>query len=84
MKPVALPPGRAMLSTNPAPNWIGDGHETIGTVCVACSNGASAPHPLALLSVRHERPRGGRATEQNDELATAAHSITSSAWASNL
>jgi hypothetical protein len=43
-----------------------------------------APHALALLSARHERPRGGRATEQNDELATAAHSITSSARASKL
>jgi len=45
---------------------------------------SSAPYPLALLSVHHERPRGGRAPEQNDELATAAHSITSSARASKL
>src|SRR5262249_22710306 len=36
-----------------------------------------------LLRARRERPRGGRATEQRDELA-ALHSITSSARASRL
>jgi hypothetical protein len=39
---------------------------------------ADTPHPLALLRARRERPRGGRAAEQRDELATP-HSITSSA-----
>src|SRR5262249_26710731 len=34
-----------------------------------------------LLRARRERPRCHRATEQRDELATAAHSITSSARA---
>src|SRR5262249_40110247 len=42
---------------------------------------ADAPHPLALLRPRREWPRGGRAAEQRDELATL-HSITSSAVAS--
>src|SRR6516225_5957282 len=37
-------------------------------------------HALALLRPRRERPRR-RAAEQRDELATAAHSITSSAMA---
>src|SRR5262245_17669081 len=37
---------------------------------------------LALLRPRRERPRG-RAAEQRDELASADHSITSSAVASN-
>src|SRR5262249_55791988 len=36
-----------------------------------------------LLRVRRKRPRGRRAAEQCDELATAAHSITSSARASS-
>src|SRR5215470_2762428 len=36
------------------------------------------PHPLAWLRARRERPCGGRAAKQRDELA-ALHSITSSA-----
>ena len=43
---------------------------------------ADAPHPLALLRARRERPRCCRAAEQRDELA-ALHSITSSAMASS-
>src|SRR5262249_23724268 len=43
---------------------------------------ADAPHPLALLRARRERPRR-RAAEQRAELP-ALHSITSSASASNL
>src|SRR5262249_30194275 len=39
---------------------------------------ADPPHPLALLRLRRERPRGRRAAEKRDELA-APHSITSSA-----
>jgi hypothetical protein len=30
---------------------------------------ADAPHPLALLRTRGERPRGRRAAEKRDELA---------------
>jgi len=44
---------------------------------------ADPPFPLGLLRVRDERPRGRRAAEQRDELATF-HSITSSASANNL
>src|SRR5262249_50878714 len=43
---------------------------------------ADAPHALALLRARRERPCRRRATEQRDELA-AVHSITSSAMASS-
>src|SRR5262249_52560414 len=43
---------------------------------------ADAPHPLALLRPRRERPRGC-ASKQPDERA-ALHSITSSARASSL
>ena len=43
----------------------------------------NAPHPLALLRLRRERPCSGRAAEQRNELATF-HSITSSAVASSL
>ena len=39
MKPVTLPPGRAKLSTKPAPTGSRDRRNTIGTVRVACSNG---------------------------------------------
>src|SRR5262245_42150570 len=41
---------------------------------------ADAPHPLALLRPRRERPRGCRTAESQDELAPL-HSITSSALA---
>src|SRR5262249_10503085 len=44
---------------------------------------ADAPHPLALLRTRRDRPRR-RAAEQSDELAPGAHSITSSARALNV
>src|SRR5262249_5952160 len=44
---------------------------------------ADAPHPLRLLRARREWPRGGRAGEQRDELASL-HSITSSARASSV
>jgi hypothetical protein len=37
-----------------------------------------------LLRAPRERPRSRRAAEQRDELATAAHSITSSASASRV
>src|SRR5262245_59363553 len=43
---------------------------------------ADAPHSVALLRTRRERPRRRRAAEQRDELAPI-HSITSSASASS-
>src|SRR5262252_6327072 len=43
---------------------------------------ADAPHPLALLRARRERPCGRRPAEQRDECA-ALHSITSSAATSS-
>src|SRR5438128_1106970 len=42
------------------------------------------PHVLALLRARRERPRGGRAAEQSDEIAPRDHSMTSSARASSV
>src|SRR5262249_25504430 len=42
VNPVALPPGRAKLSTNPAPTGSATIANTIGTVRVACSNAATA------------------------------------------
>src|SRR5262249_2089248 len=44
---------------------------------------ADAPHALARLRARRDRPRS-RTAEQRDEMAAAAHSITSSASASSL
>jgi len=42
-----------------------------------------APHPLALLRARRERPRRRAAAEQHDEVAPS-HLITSSARASSV
>ena len=50
MKPVALPPGRARLSTKPAPTGSATCANTIGTVRVACSNGATVALPLARMT----------------------------------
>jgi hypothetical protein len=47
-----------------------------GIVFVAPYEHADAPHPLALLCARRERPRR-RAAERSDEFAPS-HSITSS------
>jgi hypothetical protein len=43
---------------------------------------ADPSHPLRLLRARRERPRGRRAAEERDEIASF-HSITSSARASS-
>jgi hypothetical protein len=51
-------------------------------VCGEVHQHANAPHTL-LLRTRRERPRSG-ATGQRDEIAPAAHSMTSSARASNV
>ena len=50
MKPVALPPGRARLSTKPAPTGSMTNGNTIGTVRVACSNGPTAEAPWARMT----------------------------------
>jgi hypothetical protein len=53
---------------------------------LSCACGIStpiAPHALALLRVRRERPHDRRAAEQRDEIAPL-HSITSSARASSM
>ena len=50
MKPVALPPGRARLSTKPAPTGSATIANTIGTVRVACSNGAMVEVPVARMT----------------------------------
>ena len=50
MKPVALPPGRARLSTKPAPTGSVTITNTIGTVRVACSNGRDVPRQLARMT----------------------------------
>jgi hypothetical protein len=54
MKPVALPPGRAKLSTRPAPTGSAAIANTIGTVRVACSSGAAAALPFCEDDVRCE------------------------------
>ena len=46
VNPVALPPGRARLATKPAPTGSMTTANTIGTVRVACSNGATVAVPV--------------------------------------
>ena len=60
VKPVTLPPGRARLSTKPAPTGSATLANTIGTVRVACSNGATVEAPLGQDDVRRERDQFGR------------------------
>ena len=50
MKPVTLPPGRARLSTKPAPTGSPTTGNTIGTVRVACSNGPTVEAPWARMT----------------------------------
>jgi hypothetical protein len=50
VKPVALPPGRARLSTYPAPTGSGTIANTMGTLRVASSNGPAAALPLATMT----------------------------------
>jgi len=47
VNPVALPPGRARLATKPAPTGSITTTKTIGTVLVACNNGAVVAVPVA-------------------------------------
>ena len=50
MKPVALPPGRARLSTKPAPTGSAATGNTIGTVRVACSIAPTVEVPWARMT----------------------------------
>src|SRR6516165_7612494 len=50
VNPVALPPGRARLSTKPAPTGSATAANTIGTLRVACSNGPMVEAPVARMT----------------------------------
>src|SRR5262249_47001013 len=50
MKPVALPPGRARLSTKPAPTGSATAANTIGKVWLICCNAVTARVPLAKMT----------------------------------
>ena len=50
MNPVALPPGRARLSTKPAATGSTTIGKTIGTVRVASSNGPTVEAPWARMT----------------------------------
>jgi hypothetical protein len=50
MKPVALPPGRAKLSTKPAATGSPATGNTIGMVRVACSSGTTVTAPWARMT----------------------------------
>ena len=51
----------------------------LGVVFVARQEQADAPHAVALLRTRRERPCR-RAAEERDEVAPSNHSITSVRW----
>ena len=59
MKPVALPPGRARLSTKPAPTGSRRVVNTIGTVRVACNNGPTARAARGQDNIRRKRDQFG-------------------------
>ena len=71
VKPVALPPGRARLSTKPAPTGSATCTNTIGTVRVACSNGPSDAGAGGQDDVRRERDQFGRMFAHDRRLALA-------------
>jgi hypothetical protein len=69
VKPVMLPPGRAILATNPLPIGSDTATNTIGMVCVACISaavtgvlwprmqpGLSSTNSFASASIRAESP----------------------------
>src|SRR5262245_26036894 len=59
VNPVALPAGRARLATKPAPTGSMTVMNTIGTVRVACSNGAAVAVPVAPTRTSGERREAG-------------------------
>ena len=65
MNPVTLPPGRARLSTKPAPTGSGTCTNTIGTVRVACCNGPTVGAAMARMT------SGASATNSAAYLANA-------------
>ena len=71
IKPVALPPGRARLSTKPAPTGSATFTNTIGTVRVACSNGATAAVAGGQDDVRRERDQFRRVSANVGGIARA-------------
>src|SRR5262245_60776783 len=54
--PVALPPGRAKLSTKPLPTGSETSVNTIGIVRVACCKDANTPPPIAKTTSGASRP----------------------------
>ena len=66
VNPVTLPLGRARLSTIPAPTGSATSTNTIGTLRVACSNGATAAAPLVRMT------SGERATNSEAYLRASA------------
>ena len=75
MKPVTLPPGRARLSTKPAPTGSATTANTIGTVRVACSNAATAALPCGQDDVRRERDQFRRVSANAVGIACGPASI---------
>jgi len=57
VNPVSLPPGRARLATKPAPTGSGVSVNTIGTVRLVWSNGATTVPPEAKITSGLRRSR---------------------------
>src|SRR5262249_12087263 len=56
LNPVALPPGRARLSTMPAPTGSTAAENTIGTVRVPCNNCATCAAPVVQTTPGESAP----------------------------
>ena len=80
MKPVALPPGRARLSTNPAPTGSPAIGKTIGTVRVACSSGPTHEAPWARMTSGASAANSAACLRTSPALAVAQRVSIRTLW----
>jgi hypothetical protein len=71
MNPVALPPGRARLSTKPEATGSETAVNTIGTVRVACSNGATVEVPWTRMTSGASAANSAACLRMSSALAVA-------------
>src|SRR5262249_42978855 len=76
MKPVVLPPGRARLATQALDEGVAASLPFRIVRSQAAHQHADAPHALALLRARRERPCGSRAADKRYELASSHGSLS--------
>ena len=76
VKPVALPPGRARLSTKPAPTGSMTTTNTIGTVRVACSSGATVAVPVPATGTSGPSAANSAACLRMSSALVVAHRVS--------